>query len=207
MRAPVATAIAIAVAVILLLGSFLPIPLLQDVLQPYLLGSAVILAGVATLIGIYNLLSVHARKLSTPKAGSFYSLILLLAFAITFVAGIWYSPADVRFQRVVTFIQVPVETSLLAVLAISLTYTSLRLLKQRHDLMAWVFVSSTFLFLIVTGGYITLLMGDTPGLRGLANFINSLPLAGARGILLGIGLGSLTTGLRIVFGADRPYSG
>jgi hypothetical protein len=34
-----------------------------------------------------------------------------------------------------------------------------------------------------------------------------LPLAGARGLLLGIGLASLTAGLRILFGADRPYDG
>jgi cytochrome bd-type quinol oxidase subunit 2 len=207
MRAPVSTAIAIAVAVILLLGSFLPIPMLQDVLQPYLLGCAVIVGGVATLIGIYNLLSVHMNKLRTPKEGNLYSLFLILAFIVTLGAGLWFGPADTRFQRVVTHIQVPVETSLLAVLAISLTYTSLRLLKQRHDIMAWVFVISTFVFLIATGGYLTLLMGDVPALHGLINFINNLPLAGARGILLGVGLGSLTTGLRIVFGADRPYSG
>lgn len=207
MKAPVAAAIAISVAVILLMGSFLPIPLLQDVLQPYLLGCAVIVAGVATLIGIYNLLSVHLGKLNAPKAGNLYSLFLLLAFLVTFIAGLWFTPADARFQRVVTHIQVPVETSLLAVLAISLTYTSMRLLKKRQDMMAWVFVVSTFVFLIATGGYIGLLLGDVPGLRGFSNFINSLPMAGARGILLGVGLGSLTTGLRIVFGADRPYSG
>jgi len=207
MRAPVSTAIAISVAVILLLGSFLPVPLLQDVLQPYLLGCAVIVGGVAALIGVYNLLSVHIKKLSAPKAGNLYSLFLIIAFVITFAAGLWFSPSNANFQRVVTHIQVPVETSLLALLAISLTYTSLRLLQKRKDKMAWIFVGSTFVFLIATGGYFGGLIGDGGALNGFAVFINSLPLAGARGILLGVGLGSLTTGLRIVFGADRPYSG
>jgi len=207
MRAPVATAIAIAVAVILLLGSFLPIPLLQDVLQPYLLGCAVIVGGVATLIGIYNLISVHVKKLSAPKAGNLYSLFLILAFVATFGAGLWFSPSDARYQRVVTHIQIPVETSLLALLAISLTYTSLRLLQQRKDKMAWIFVVSTLVFLVATGGYFSLMVNDLSKTSGFAAFINTLPMAGARGILLGVGLGSLTTGLRIVFGADRPYSG
>jgi len=205
MRAPIATAIAISVAVILLLGSFLPIPLLQDVLQPYLLSCAVIVGGVASLIGVYNLLSVHIKKLSTPKAGNLYSLFLIIAFVITLAAGLWFTPSDAKFQRVVTHIQVPVETSLLALLAISLTYTSLRLLQKRKDRMAWIFVISTLVFLIATGGYLGMLAGD--GQSAFASFINTLPLAGARGILLGVGLGSLTTGLRIVFGADRPYSG
>ena len=205
MRAPIATAIAISVAIILLLGSFLPIPLLQDVLQPYLLSCAVIVGGVASLIGVYNLLSVHIKKLSSPKAGNLYSLFLIIAFVVTFAAGLWFGPSDAKFQRVVTHIQVPVETSLLALLAISLTYTSLRLLKQRKDSMAWIFVVSTLVFLIATGGYLTALAGN--GRSGFAIFFNTLPLAGARGILLGVGLGSLTTGLRIVFAADRPYSG
>jgi hypothetical protein len=32
-----------------------------------------------------------------------------------------------------------------------------------------------------------------------------LALGGARGLLIGIGLGTLTTGLRVLVGADRPY--
>jgi len=31
--------------------------------------------------------------------------------------------------------------------------------------------------------------------------------SGARGLLLGVALGTLTTGLRILFGADRPFGG
>jgi hypothetical protein len=30
---------------------------------------------------------------------------------------------------------------------------------------------------------------------------------GARGLLLGISLGALLTGLRVIFGVDRPYGG
>jgi hypothetical protein len=32
-------------------------------------------------------------------------------------------------------------------------------------------------------------------------------MAGARGILLGVALGTVATGLRILIGADRPYGG
>jgi hypothetical protein len=32
-------------------------------------------------------------------------------------------------------------------------------------------------------------------------------LGGARGILIGVSLGILTTGLRVLFGTDRPYGG
>ena len=36
---------------------------------------------------------------------------------------------------------------------------------------------------------------------------HSVASGGARGILIGVALGTLTTGLRILFGADRPYGG
>jgi hypothetical protein len=60
-------------------------------------------------------------------------------------------------------------------------------------------------FLILSGGFLAGI--DIPLVQSLTAFIDRLPIAGARGILLGIALGSLTTGLRILMGADRPYSG
>jgi hypothetical protein len=62
MRSPVAASVAIGIGLIVLLGYFIQIPLLQH-LQALLLGWAVILAGVALLIGVFNLVSVHWGKL------------------------------------------------------------------------------------------------------------------------------------------------
>jgi hypothetical protein len=41
----------------------------------------------------------------------------------------------------------------------------------------------------------------------LARFIGMFSQGGARGLLLGIALGALLTGLRVIFGVDRPYGG
>lgn len=58
---PVTAAIAIAVGIIILLGYFLPIPLLVPV-RIELLHWAVILAGVAVLVGVGNLFSVDRKS-------------------------------------------------------------------------------------------------------------------------------------------------
>jgi hypothetical protein len=51
-------------------------------------------------------------------------------------------------------------------------------------------------------------VGDIPILYDIRMFISQrLASAGARGILIGVALGTLTTGLRILFGSDRPYGG
>jgi hypothetical protein len=48
--------------------------------------------------------------------------------------------------------------------------------------------------------------GQISLLGSLRNWLATVPaLAGARGLLLGIALGTIATGLRILMGVDRPY--
>jgi hypothetical protein len=206
MRAPITTAVAIAIGLIVLLGYFLPAPPLQTI-RIILLGWAGTLAGVLLLIGVFNLIGVHWRRFTRSKPADYYSPYLIATFLITLVAGLWLGPGSSQFQRVVSAIQVPIETSLLAILAISLSVASLSLLKSRKNLMMIVFTFSVALFLLVGSGFLTGLSESIPLFGSLLAALNRLPLAGIRGILLGIALGSLVTGLRILLGVDRPYSG
>lgn len=205
MRAPFSTAVAIAAGLIVLLGYFLPIPALIPI-RSVLIDWAVIVAGVAGLIAIIHLIKVHWKKLTSPRSRDYYSLITLIAFFLTLAAGLLLSPSDSRFQKVVTSIQVPIEASLMGVLAISLTYASIRLFRRRKGWMAVIFAVSTVVFLVLASGVLSF-SDQVPILKDILSALNMLPVAGARGILLGIALGSLTTGLRILLAADRPYSG
>jgi hypothetical protein len=204
MRAPFSTALAIGVGIVILLGYFLPLPFLQDI-RNVLIGWAVTLAGVAGLVGIINLAGAHWRKLTAPRNRDYYSFILLLALIISFGAGLVLTPSDPEYQKTVTFIQMPVAASLMAVLAIVITLSGLRILQRRKGIMGIVFVGSTLVFMAVGSGLLTTTQSNTVGF--ILTALNWLPLAGGRGILLGIALGSLATGLRILMGADRPYSG
>lgn len=205
MRNPVAAAIAIAVGLTILIGYFIPLGVLTNV-RTYLLDWAIGMAGVASLVAILNLILVHGRKIRNRREPDRYSIFLILAFVITFVAGMVLGPASGIFQNIITSIQIPIEATLMAVLAISLTFASLRLFKRRKGWMALLFVCSTVVFLIVGSGFLSI-GSEIPLLRDILGAINMLPIAGARGILLGVALGGLTTGLRILMGADRPYSG
>ncbi|MBI9044830.1 MAG: hypothetical protein JEZ06_10110 [Anaerolineaceae bacterium] len=205
MRAIVSAAIAIAVGLILLLGYFLPHPLLQD-LRVVLLGWGVSLAGVAALVGVINLIQTHTKKLQSEKNRDLYSFFLVIAFIITLVAGLILKPDHPEYQKIVTSIQVPVETSLMAVLAVTLAFSSLRLLQRRKGWMSIVFMISVVIFLIGSSGVFPAL-AEQPVFSKIFIFFQQLPMAGARGILLGIALGSLATGIRILIGAERPYSG
>ncbi len=204
MRDPVAAAIAIGIGLVILAGYFIPLPLLGAV-QSTLLGWAVLIGAFGALVGITNLVLSHWRKLTSKLNRDFYSLFALLGFAVALGAGLWYGPGDPVIQKGVEAFIVPVETSLMAALAVALAYACLRLLRRRQDGMMVMFVISAVVFLLIGGG---LLAGiDVPLVRDRVSFMDRLPVAGARGILLGIALGGLTAGLRILMGADRPYSG
>lgn len=205
MKAPLSAAIAIAVGIILLAGYFVPLPLLQNT-RSLLLGWAVILAGIAALVGIANLVRVHWQKATTSRGRDLYSFVLLLAFTITLVFGLIRGPGDQEYQKAVLSIQVPVEVSLMALVALSLAFAGLRLFSRRRGLMGTVFFLSAVFFLVLLSGLGSAL-DAVPVLGGVVKSLQALPLAGARGILIGIALGSLVTGVRILMGADRPYSG
>ncbi len=190
---------------IVLLGYFVPVPILQEI-RTTLLDWGVTLAGVAALVGIINLIITHWRRVTAPRNRDLYSALLIVSFLLTIATGVALGPSDPNFQHVVTSIQVPLEASLMAVLAISLAYASLRLFQKRKGLVAVIFVISALLFLLVTSGLLAP-GSNNPILASVLTAINQLPIAGARGILLGIALGGLATGLRILMGVDRPFSG
>jgi hypothetical protein len=97
---------------------------------------------------------------------------------------------------------VPAEASLMALLAVTLVYASIRLLRRRVDVMSVVFLIAAlvFLILIIPTPFTPLQDFALQGMEVLSH-------GGARGLLIGIALGTLLTGLRVLFGVDRPYGG
>lgn len=207
MRSAFFAAIAIASGVIVLLGYFIDLPLLVYIREHFLLW-AMLVAAVATWVGAANLISVHWKKAAQKQPGAVYSIILVVAFAVTLIGGLAENviqPGKQPLQPVVNSIQIPVEASLMALLTVLLVYAAVVLVRRRQDVMVFVFLASAVVFLILGSGLIPLI--NVPFLQDLADSINRLPLAGTRGILLGVALGSLATGIRILLGADRPYEG
>ncbi len=210
MRSPVMTALAIAAGLIVLLGYLIPpewtsLAYIQAV-RAIFIGWAVVLAGIAAWVGVIHLFLTHVRRMSARREADRYSVLVVVAFLVTAVAGMILTPADPRFQQAVLAIQVPVEASLLGLLAVTLVFASMRLFQRRKGVMAVVFVISAVFFLLLGAGLLMPLQ-EAPLLGALIGFFERLPIAGGRGILIGIALGSLMTGLRILLGADRPYSG
>ena len=206
MRSPIATIVAILCGLIVLAGYFFSTPALINV-RVNMLDWAVTLAGTAALVSIAHLIfGVHLKRISESGSKRFFSLIVIITFLLTLAAGLYFGPAHSEFQKVVTAVQVPIETSLMAVLAITMAFSSLRLLKRRRTWMGVVFFLSVVVFLVLNSGVLAF-STEIPILQTVLSGFHQIPAAGARGILLGIALGSLATGIRILIGSDRPYDG
>jgi hypothetical protein len=209
-KAPFSAAVAIGVGIVVLAGYF--IPSITNI-RFILLRTGLVLSAVALIVGIVNLLTVHFKKMGSEDENSGYSLILVISLIITLIVGgidmvQTYVSGLPNFQMtnwVFTNIQLPIETSLLAVTTVSLTYAAANILRKRTDLYSITFF---LVILLVLLGSFSIPPATLPFLQIIRDWIVRVPaLGGARGLLLGIALGTITTGIRILMGTDRPYGG
>ena len=204
LRASALVPVAALSGLVVLLGYFIEWPPLAD-LRSIFLHWAVILTAVLLFVGVWNLGRVHWRKVATSQTGGVYSAVLLGALVITLVVTALFGPAANESLWIFNNIQMPIEASLMAVLVVSLAYAAVRLFSRRMNLFTLIFLG-TVLFVIV--GMVTLPFLQLPLLGEFRSWITQVwAVGGARGILLGVALGTIATGLRVLIGADRPYDG
>jgi len=200
------TGLAIAVGIFVLAAVFTSDPRL-DALGTYFVDTAVIIAAFALFLGLVNVSRVHARKIRERGPGRLYSFVLLAAMLIVLAIGLPplpdqpSGPSLPAVQWIFENIQVPIQASLSALLAFFVVTAAYRLLRIRNF--------ETVLMLIVTllvlAGQVAL--GLLPVLPDIQDWILAVPaMAGVRGILLGVALGAILTGVRLLLGVERPYS-
>lgn len=199
-----AAGFAIASGLLVLLGYFVPLKMLLDI-RLLLVQWAIILAAFAVLVGVLNLLGVHWRKIRTRQKGTAYSILLIVSLFASAILGSALGTNNPTLEFFLEAIIIPGEAALMALLAVTLIYAAARLLRRRVDLMTFIFLGVVLVALLVAT---PLPFGKIPG----ASFIewllrDNFAAAGSRGILIGVALGALTTGLRVLFGIDRPYGG
>ena len=206
MRSPLSAlnaVIAISAGIIVLLGYFIPG---LEFLRLTILAWASIAAGFALLVGVINLLSVHWGKVKSGQPGRVYSLVLVVSFLAAVILTGLSGPTGTWSIWFLNYIQIPVEASLLALLVVTLTITAIRLVRRRFDFFTALFLGAALVAL--AGAAPLYWIGDIRLLSSLREWLTQVPAtAGMRGILIGVGLGAVATGLRVLMGADRPYGG
>lgn len=171
---------------------------------------AVILGALAVILGLINVVIVHARRIDTAAAGWVYSLLTATAAILTIGIGAYEgftqgggsalygeSVTHMLFEGVVLASQ----AALASLVMFFLVVAAVRMMKNKPS--RW-----TVGFLVVV---VIVLIGWLPfGVMLPANWLRdwliSVPAAaGGRGILLGVALGTTLIALRVLTGVERPY--
>jgi hypothetical protein len=187
-----------------LLGYFIDLEIIVA-MRLVLMRWAVLIAAWALILGIVNILYVHFIKVRDMEPGWPYSILLMIALFVTIFFG--FISVDNEIMVVLfNYIHLPIETSLMALLAISLAVAGFRLVSQKRDWTSMVFAGTAFFVLLGTLQWPLISDEMYKNFSGLRDWlVQVLASGGARGILLGVALGAIVTGLRVLLAVDRPY--
>jgi len=173
-------------------------------LRGTLVGWGTVLAAFALLLGAVNLIFVHIRRIQRGQ-GAIFSLALVISAIGTFVLLVVQL---VSLDQVFSAVILPAQSALGALLAIVLALAGFRALRQRRTVGMVLFVLAAIL-VVLTQPLSSILFGGVAGdvltwLR--TSVIDPITTGSLRGLLLGVAIGSLAVGLRILAGADKPQS-
>jgi uncharacterized membrane protein len=196
-----ATVVAASVGLLVLLDLLTNIPFFNGV-GALLVEYGLIIAAFALMLGVLNILLVHIRKVREQEDGWPYSVVLIGTTIALSVAGVWSGPTGSLISWTATYVLFPLQSaffSLLAFFLLTVAYRAMRINSVESLLLVG---SATLVILGATplGSLISPLLVDVKA------FLLAVPAtAGSRGLLLGIALGTIVTGVRLVFDGRRYF--
>lgn len=161
----------------------------------------IIVAGVALLVAIASLVLTHLRFIVKGKKGFLLSLVLVISFLVTLVFGLLRGVDNPVFLKWVGAVIRPIETALLGLVALVMMSAAMKIFRERGwSALTVSFGVSAIIFLILGLGFLQNL--NFPALNEVITFMDGLPMIGARGLLIGIGIGLLMMAFRVLFGME-----
>ena len=198
------SAVLFIVALIILLDFAFEVPLLQRTATD-LNNWAVVIGACALGLGAYSLIVRHSRMIMRRTELWPYSVVLLVTmFVFTATGLITGSITSSEYRWIYTSIIQPISSTLYGMNAFFLAAASYRAFKARSWEAAILLVAAVFLMLknAPIGTVIS------PILPAIGQQIWDLAGAtGMRGILIGIGVGTLALGLRVIIGQEKTPLG
>ena len=176
-----------------------------------------IVAAFAMVLGIASLFRSHWDKIRRRQRDYFYSVATLIAFLVMCYMGIVHpgeegrliervcDPAEAEtFRWLFDNVFVPLDATMFSLLAFFIASAAYRTFRARSP-------EATVLLLVA----VVIMLGRVPigemfydKMPRIYEWVMMVPaLAGKRGIIFGVVLGSIATSLRIILGIERSYLG
>lgn len=156
------------------------------------------------LVGVASFVKISAENISRGEERPYRIISLIGVFAMPILAVGWGLKAESPFMWVFENIQVPMQSTVFSLLAFFVASASYRGFRARSVPAAVLLVAAllTILSRSSLAGWYPEFLNDT------ADWVRNNPsMSARRAILIGIGLGSLTTSLRVILGIERTWLG
>ncbi len=191
-----------------------------------------IVAAFAFVLGAGSLLKMHLRKVSDRRAGWGYSAVTVLAFLMMLGMGLGkvgvppsekfpnhpfsghYLHEGGAFWWIFQYLFLPLSATMFAMLAFYIASAAFRAFRAKNT-EAIILLITAFIVLLgrtYAGEVLTDWLPESLAFLRLERLtedtiMNVFNLAGNRAIMIGIGLGIVSTSLKVLLGVDRSYLG
>jgi hypothetical protein len=204
-RVPIA--ITIIVGVFMILKFFLTVDWITSTANEIEQWCLIVFA-MAVVLGVVNIFRINMKVIYRKGPDWQYKLVLVVSLIGITIIGIYdlIVRGDIsvgsNFQYLFDYIVVPLSATMFALLAFYIASAAFRAFRARNVRAAILLFSGA----IVMIGRVPLGATLWNKFPVIADWIMAVPnTAGQRGLIIGAAMGVIATGLRIIFGIERPY--
>jgi hypothetical protein len=159
----------------------------------------------ALILGTLSLTKHLMLKMRGKSEGWGYSVIALVSMVATMLIGFKTGMKDGSlFMDIFKYVLAPLEATTFSLLAFYIASAAFRAFRARNIEATLLLVAATIIMI----GRVPIGDAISEYLPLTANFILDYPnTAAKRGIMIGVGLGMISTALKIILGIERGYLG
>ncbi len=183
---------------------FIPHHLAQK-LQSTLLEWAAVVYAFALILGSMSLWAVHQRKIKARGTGWPFSLVTLGALVVMTTGGVFQG---IEEGTVVNWLynaaNSPLASTMFSLLAFFIASAAFRAFRARNTEATLLLLTA----IVMMFGRVSIGEYVWSGFPAVTEWLLDVPnLAAKRAIAIGIGLGAVSTALKIILGIERSYLG
>jgi len=197
----------------MILAFFVPHPIVANSAQE-MQSWEIIIVAFTLVLGIGNLIFVHAEKIQRKRQGWFYSLTLLICLAFMMVLGLfWGIKEGTAYYWLYDNVMAPLSSAMFSLLAFFIASAAYRAFRARNKEATLLLIAATIIMIgrVPLGSWlwqhVPFFGAKFPALLDqVTQWVMEIPnTAGQRGIKIGAALGAVSMALRMLLGIERSY--
>jgi hypothetical protein len=159
----------------------------------------------ALVLGSISLWAMHQKKVQQKGEGWIYSVVTLVALlGVTAFGVIQGVEAGTVVGRIYNMVNAPLASTMFSLLAFFIASAAFRAFRARNVEATLLLVTA----IVMMVGRVSVGEFVWKGFPPLTEWLLDVPnLAAKRAVAIGIGLGAISTALKIILGIDRSYLG